>query len=161
MKIEDIRELDSRTFTINADMEKWKVIIDRKVQLTRLTVSRIISDDAIKLLAKYLIESVRFSNIYYHAFRQNAEDNKKFLIKFELNSNRKEITILRLTKNKDNHYMCNRNKNFFYDNSITLLEFIKESENKKKELINLRKARKNENIAVNRNGLKIVKKENK
>ena len=54
MKIEDIRELDSRTFTINADMEKWKVIVDRKLQLTRLTVSRIISDDAIKLLAKYL-----------------------------------------------------------------------------------------------------------
>lgn len=161
MKIEDIRELDSRTFTINADMEKWKVIIDRKVQLTRLTVSRIISDDAIKLLAKYLIESVRFSNIYYHAFRQSSEDNKKFLIKFELDAKRKQIAILRLTKNIDKSYINNRSKNFFYDNSITLSEFIKESENKKKELINLRKARKNENVAVNKNGLKIVKKVNK
>ena len=156
MNIEELRELESRTFIINADMERWKIIIDRKMQLIRLSFAFIISDDVIKIISKYLIESIKYNGVYIYTFRQNDIDNKKFLIKFEINTNKKEIMIVKFKKNIDKSYIFNKNKSFYYDNSMTLECFIKESIDRKQIIKKASMSVKNR--CINKKGLRIVNK---
>ena len=156
MNIDKIRELQSITFEINADLEKWNIVIGKTLHHTRLHFSIIINDTVIKVLSKYLIESLNYSGTYICVFRQNKIDDKKFLVKFNLNTKTKTILIIKLKKDIEKSYIFNKNKNFYFDNHVYFYNFIERAT----EIINqIKHARLPiKNKIVNKNGLKIVKK---
>ena len=156
MNIEELRELESRTFIIKADMEKWKIIIDRKLQYTRLHFAIIINDVAIKVLSKYLIESLKYNGTYIYVFYQNKDDCKKFLVKFEININTNTILIIRLKRDLNKSYIFNKAKNFYFDSSIYLEDFTNRAIEIKTQ--NKKSTNPNKTIEVNKKGLRIVNK---
>lgn len=154
--ISDIRELDARTFKINVNKEQWNVVIDKKLQHTRLHFTAIANDMVIKVISKYLIETLKHTGTYVCVFRQNKNDNKKFLVKFEINIDLKSILILRIKRDINKSYVFDESENFYYYNDVYLEDFTNKAVERK--MLNKKAEKPSVNKVINTNGLRIVKK---
>lgn len=143
-------------FKIKVNKKQWSIIIDNKLQHTRFHFAKIVNDMVIKVMSKYLIEKFIYTGTYIFVFRQNKNDNKKFLIRFKINSDSNSILIFRLKRDINKNYVFDNSKNCYYDDTVFLEDFTNKAIERK--MLNKKAEKPSVNKVINTNGLRIVKK---